>query len=72
MRIDKEKLTALTSLSDEELWRQVVSIAGSHGLKLSDKAPPHEELEKLRSMVLGGSKLSLASAMRIVNEYKKG
>lgn len=71
MRIDKEKLSRLAALPDEELWRQVVAIAGAHGLKLGDKAPPHEELEKLRSMVEGGSRLSIATAMKIVNDYKR-
>lgn len=72
MRIDKEKLSALAALPDEELWRQVKSIAASHGLSLAEKTPSHEELEKLRGIVLGGSKLSLAGAMKIVNQYKKG
>lgn len=72
MRIDKEKLSRLAALPDDELWGQVVSIAASHGLKLSDKRPSHEELEKLRQMVSGGTNLSMAQAMRIVKDYKKG
>ena len=72
MRIDKEKLEGFAALPDEELWRQVKSIAASHGLALTDKAPSHAELEKLRGILLSGKGLSLGTAMKIVNEYKKG
>ena len=71
MHLDKEKLSALAALPDGELWLKIKEIAAKNGLKLSDKAPSHEELERLRSIVSGGSKLSLATAMKIVNEYKK-
>ncbi len=66
-----ERLRALCALGDDELWREVRSIAATHGLRLPEATPPHSEMEKMRAAVSGGG-LNLAGAMRIINEYKRG
>ena len=71
MKINKEKLEALCSLTDEELWREVRSIAGSHGFRLPENAPKHEELEKMRNAIRGGAKMNLSEAMRIINNQRR-
>ena len=70
MRLDREKLNNLVSLSDEELWKTVVEIGRGHGFTLPEKAPPHEELEKLRSIARDGAKMNVAGALKILNKYK--
>ncbi len=72
MNIDKAKLEALTSLSDDALWAEIRKMAGSHGLKLPEGTPPHSELKKLRDMCRADSKISMLQAMRIVNDLKRG
>lgn len=72
MKIDKEKLKALLEKSDEELWREVVSVAGAKGIRLPDTPPPKSEMDKMRAAVAHGSGFKLAEAVKIVNRYRKG
>ncbi len=71
MRLDRDKLVGMVSLPDDELWRAVVEIGKTHGFILPEKTPPHEELEKLRSIARDGAKMSISSALRILNNYRK-
>ena len=71
MKIDKEKIQELLSKSDDDLWREIVSVAVRHGYKLPEKTPPHDDLEKLRNTV-SGSKLKIQDALKMLNSYKKG
>lgn len=71
MKINKEMLDRLASMSDAELWGQIRAIAGSHGLKIPDGIPPHAEMEKLRSMMRGETKMSLGEAVKIINNQKR-
>jgi hypothetical protein len=72
MKIDKEKLKALVEKPDDELWREIVAIAASHGFKLPEKTPSHTEMEKMRAAVSNGAKLNLAEAIRVINNYRRG
>ena len=72
MKIDMEKLRALCALSDEELWREIRTIAGKRGLTLPEATPPHSEMERLRGAMSGGGGMNLMGAMRVINEYKRG
>ncbi|MBQ3017170.1 MAG: hypothetical protein IJD79_10360 [Clostridia bacterium] len=72
MKIDKSKLDAMTKLSDSELWAQIKSVAEAHGIKMPDKQPSREELSKVRGALSEADKLSLMTAMRMVNSLKKG
>ena len=71
MRIDRERIAALAAKPDDELWREVVSIATQHGISLPKQTPPHADLERLRQAV-SGEKIKLGEAMRLLNEYKRG
>ena len=70
MRLDRDKLMNMISLPDDELWRSVVEIAKMHGFTLPEKTPPHEELEKLREIARDGSKMNVASALKVLSKYK--
>ncbi len=72
MKIDKAKLDAMLKKDDASLWEEIRKIAGSHGWRLPEAAPPHSEMEKLRLSVGDGTKLNLGDAMRIINSYKRG
>ena len=72
MKIDKDKLEAMAKLSDEELWAQIKSVAEQHGVKMPAKQPAVAELAKVREALSEADKLSLMSAMRMVNNLKKG
>lgn len=69
MRINKEKLNELLSKSDDDLWREIVSVAAKHGYKLPSATPPHSDLEKLRSTV-SGPKINVSDALKLLNSYK--
>ena len=71
MKIDKEKLRTMAKMQDNELWCNIKSIAKEHGLSLPEKTPSHAEMEKLRTLMLS-DRINLPSAMRMVNEFKKG
>ena len=70
MRFDKEKLEALAAMPDDQLWREVVGIAGKFGYSLPETTPPHTELEKMRNAVRA-EKINVSEALRLVNQYKK-
>lgn len=71
MRIDPKKLEALLSMSDDGLWREIVSVGARHGFKIPEKTPPREEMEKLRNACKGG-RINTASALKIIDSYRKG
>ena len=71
MRIDKEKLNALTSMPDDKLWGEVRKIAKSYGFTLPEKTPNACEMQKLRGAVSNGGRLNLGDAVKILNEYRK-
>ena len=71
MKINKERLHALTDMSDEMLWKTVREIATSHGYSLPERAPSHSEMEKLRAAMRGGDKINMADAVKLLKNYKK-
>ena len=72
MKIDKSKLDAMTKLSDDELWAQIRLVAEKHGVKMPESRPSSAELAKVREALSEADRLSLMSAMRMVNSLKKG
>lgn len=72
MKIDKSKLEAMSELSDEELWKQIKNAANSRGINMPDKVPNSEELNKVRKALKDADKLNLSSAMKMINNLKKG
>ena len=72
IKIDKEKLSALAALPDDELWAQIQAIAKKYGFKLPEKAPSHSEMEKIRSLATDGAKPNMNEALKLINEYRKG
>ena len=71
MKINKERLNALTDMSDEMLWKTVREIATSHGYSLPERAPSHSEMEKLRAAMRVGDKINMADAVKLLKNYKK-
>ena len=71
MKFSKEELLALAALPDDRLWEEVKRIAVSYGINLPQKAPSHEELEKLRSIATA-NKIPMGEAMTLINKYKRG
>ena len=69
MRFDRERLEALASLPDDQLWAEVVKIAEGFGYNLPKATPPHSDLEKMREAARC-EKINLSDAMRVVSRYK--
>lgn len=69
MRLDRSQLQALAALPDDRLWAEVLKMASQYGFELPKEAPPHDQLQKLRELALG-TRLNLADAMRLLNQYK--
>ena len=72
MKFNKARLEELGSMSDQALWETIKGIAVAYGIRLSDRAPTHDELERVRSMCRGDTKLSMMEALRLMNDYKRG
>lgn len=70
MKIDKQKIAELASLSDDKLWAEIVSIGAAHGFNMPRAVPPHAELEKLRAAV-SGDKMKLGEAMKILQSIRR-
>jgi len=71
MKVDKEKLKRLAEKSDADLWKEILSIAKSHGYTLPEATPKHEDIERIRRVFSGVEKISLSDAAKIMNSYKK-
>ncbi len=72
MMVDKEKLAKLLEKNDEELWREVVSLAAKKGFSLPQTPPPPKEMERMRAAVAHGGTFNLARAAKILDDYRKG
>ncbi len=70
MKLDKEKIEAITKLPDSEMWCEVRRIASEYGFKLPEKTPTHEELDKLRRIASSG-KIGPIEAIKLMNELKR-
>ncbi len=70
MKINREKVLELAAKPDAELWCEIVRIAKSHGINLPEKTPSHEELERLRSAVMG-TKFNVGDAIKLIDAYRK-
>ena len=62
----------MCALPDDELWAQIVTLGAGYGFTLPTTPPKHEDMERLRSAVNGGSKINLAAALKIIDGYRKG
>ena len=71
MKPDKDKIRAMCALPDGELWAQIVKLGAEYGFTLPQVPPKHEDMERLRSAVVGGSKMNLTAALKIIDGYRK-
>ena len=72
MNFDRSKLNELKNLPDDKLWESLKAIAKTHGITLGDRVPSSEELRAVRDLLCEPEKINLSSAMRLINNYKKG
>lgn len=72
MKIDKTKLDAMLTLSDEQLWEEIRSVAKSKGINMPERTPSNAELNKVRSALADADKLNLPTAIRLINDLKRG
>ncbi len=72
MRVDKEKLAELLKKNDDELWREIVSLAEKKGFSMPKNPPPKEQMDKMRAAVAHGGTFNLAHAAKILDNYRKG
>ena len=72
MKIDKSKLQAMAALSDEDLWKEIQFAAKSKGLSLPEKSPSPSELQKVRDALSDVDKLKLSTAVKLINDLKRG
>ena len=72
MKIDKTKLDAMLTLSDEQLWEEIRSVAKSKGINMPERTPSNAELNKVRSALADADKLKLPTAIRLINDLKRG
>lgn len=70
MKINREKLSEMIKLSDKELWQKIQELSKKYGFTIPEKAPPHSDLEKIRSTLSGG-KLNAKDALRLMNELRR-
>lgn len=70
LKIDKEKLERMLSMTDDELWREIRTICERVRISVPTQTPPHDKLEELRTVARSG-RISFSEAMRMLAEYKR-
>ena len=70
LKLDKEKLERMMSMTDDELWSEIRVICERVRISVPKETPPHEKLEQLRAIARGG-KISFSEAMRMLADYKR-
>ncbi|MBQ2738070.1 MAG: hypothetical protein IJY01_00690 [Clostridia bacterium] len=72
MKIDKDKLKALSLLSDTELWATICEVAKGHGISVPLTPPSPADMQKIREAMVDPDRLSIAGALRLINKHRKG
>ena len=72
MKIDKDKLRAMSMLSDEELWKTIREVGNAHGLKTPEVPPSAGDMQKIKSALRDADKINLAGALKIIDNHRKG
>ena len=72
MKIDKEKLKAMSRLSDAELWATIRAVAEAHGIRTPEQAPSCDDMRKIKSALSEADKLNLSEALKIIDNHRKG
>ena len=70
LKLDKEKLERMLSMTDDELWSEIRVICERVRISVPKETPPHDKLEQLREIARGG-KISFSDAMRMLADYKR-
>ena len=71
MGFDKQMLNQLLKEDDEMLWQNIVGIAAKSGIRLSQKTPPREEMQKLRDLLADADRISPFQAQKILRNMGK-
>lgn len=71
MKIDKKTLSELSSMPDDALWQKIREIASTYGVRLGESVPTPTELEQVRNMCRGDSRLNMSQAVKLLNDYKR-
>ena len=72
MTIDRRKLAALATYSDEELWKHLCAVGGQMGLSLPGEMPSAEPMAKIRALMKDPDKLNMIELMRLYGRFKRG
>ena len=70
-KLDKEELKGFAALDDNALWGSIRALASEHGFTLKETPASHEELERVRAILLGAEKINMREAIKLINTYKK-
>ena len=72
MKIDKEKLRALSELSDDALWATIMRIAEGNGISIPKSQPSKDDMAKIREAMSDPTRLNLSGALRVIKKHKGG
>ena len=70
MKLNKEKMAKYAALDDKALWCEICAVAEGHGYKFNTAEPSHEDMERIRAILRGEVKFSMAEALKLLNSYK--
>ncbi len=72
MKIDKEKLRALSQLSDDALWATIRNIAENNAISIPNTPPSPEDMAKIREAMSDPTRLNLSGALKVIKKHKGG
>lgn len=71
MKLDEQKIKELSALPDDALWNAIRGMLAQHGMRLPEKQPTHEDMERLRAAFTGAQGINPLQGMRLMREYKE-
>ena len=70
MKLNKEKIAALLSLDDANLWKEITCAAQKFGYTLPQEAPKERDMAKIRLALGEAEKLSALDVARMLAAFK--
>ena len=72
MKLDKDKIEALSKMIDDELFVFVRKTAAKNGISMPDRKPTESEMASLRELLSNAEKINTVAALKLINKYKRG
>ena len=71
MKIDKNTIEMLSSMTDDNLWRVICALGSASGIDLSKTKVSHDDLCRLREAMGQMTEADVGKAAELINSFKQ-